>query len=540
VNHVPAAGRVWAVLAGAVLLAGCQKASPGAPAEKPAVGGLGRRLVAGPASSLRLSRDGGWATFLRNPVRPSLEGVNPESVNPRTAVGELTAVSLADGAARSMARGVSNRPGSALFSPDGKWLLFLADVDLATGTGTLYTQALGDAAAPEVRGRAVSYVTVSPEGRSFAFVDDGTLKLAALERGSAPRAVAGEVSTARFALGGTHLVAVRRAAAGGGLLVARSAGAAPPTRIAERVADYELSPDGVRVAFTAATPGARDVWDLWVGPLEGGAPKKVASGVGLFGFSPDGRWLGRIEGKRNALGRVLVGSLLVGPASGASAKAVGERVGRFGFAPDGSALWALDGYNEQHDRGTLLYVDLPQMTVRSLNERAHTGEWGRDGRFLAFNVEVIQPLPSMDLYLYVRGEEKASRIKEGVYGFGIAPGDVLLFRSDCLRQAQREQPRACWLNELDLGRPKEPPKQILEGIYSFKASDNGERILVSYARLEPDAYDTAVYNRRTGERKTLDTFTLLPALFVDPEGKRVVYLVSDRERSGLYLCDQGP
>jgi len=532
-------GLAWPLLL-ALAAAGCQKASPSKAAESPAIGGLGRRLVAGPASNLRLSRDGAWATFLKNPGRPSLVGVNPDSVNPKTAVGELVAVSLGDGNARTMARGVTNRPGAALFSPDGKWLLFIANLDLASGAGTLFIQALGDASEPEPRGRAVSFVTVSPEGRSFAFIDAGALKVAALERGSPPRTVAEDVSTARFALGGTHLVALRRASSGGGLLVARTAGSGPAARIAERVADYELSPDGTRVAFTGASPAARDVWDLFVAPLEGGTPKKVATGVGLFGFSPDGRWLGRIEGKRNALGRVLVGTLLVGPASGASAQAVGNRVGRFGFAPDGSALWALDGYNEQHDRGTLLFVELPKMAVHTLNERAHTGEWGKDGRFLAFNVEVIQPLPGMDLYLYVRGEEKAARVKEGVYGFGIAPGDVLLFRSDCLRQAQREQPRACWLNELDLTRPKEPPKQILEGIYSFKASENGERILVSYARLEVDAYDTAVYNRRTGERKTLDTFTLLPALFVDPEGKRVVYLVSDKERSGLYLCDQGP
>ncbi|HXX30017.1 MAG TPA: gliding motility protein [Myxococcaceae bacterium] len=522
-----------------LLVAGCQR-SASAPAERPVVGGLGRRLVAGPAANLRLSRDGAWATFLRNPARPALEGVNPDSVNPKTAQGELVAVSLADGSARTLARAVTNRPGAALFSPDGQWLLFLADLDLASGTGTLYTQRLGDGSEPEPRGRSVSFVTVSPDGHSFAFIDGGVLQLAPLERGSTARAVAGEISTARFALGGRHLVALRRASAGGGLLISRTGGAGPVNRLAEQVADYELSADGARVAFTQASPGARDVWDLWVAALEGGKPTKVATGVGLFGFSPDGRWLGRIEGKRNALGRVLVGTLLVGPASGAAGRAVGSKVGRFGFSPDGSALWALDGYNEQHDRGTLLFVELPEMKVHTLNERAHTGEWGRDGRFLAFNVEVLQPLPSMDLYLYRRGEEKASRVKEGVYGFGIGPGEVLFFRSDCLRQAQRDQPRACWLNELDLSKPDQPARQILEGIYSFKASDNGERILVSYARMDSDTYDTAVYNRRTGERRTLDTFTLLPALFTDPEGKRVVYLVADRDRSGLYLCDQGP
>ena len=356
----------------------------------------------------------------------------------------------------------------------------------------------------------MSFLTVSPDSRAVAFIDGGLLKLAPLEAGSTARPVAPDVSTAKFALGGSRLLALRRASAGGALLAVRTTEpVTAPTRLAERVADYEVSSDGRHVAFTQASAVAKDVWDLYVATLDGGSPVKAAAGVGLYGFSPDGRWLGRIEGKRNALGRVVVGALLVGPASGAEAKPVGDKVGRFGFAPDGTALWALDLYNEQHDRGTLLVVDLPQRTVRTLKERAHTGEWGKDGRFLAFNVEIIQPLPSMDLYLYVRGEEQAFRVKEGVYGFGISSGEVLLFRSECVRQSQRDQPRACWLNELDLARPHEAPKQILEGIYSFKVSETGERILVSYARMDSDTYDTAVYNRRTQERKTLDTFTLL-------------------------------
>ncbi len=521
----------------ALVLAGCPQRAE-VPA-KPLVGGLGRRLVAGAGADLRLSRDGTWATFLKSPVRPSLEGVNPDSINPKAAVGELLAVNLSTGEARSLAPRVPNKPGAALLSPDGKWLLFLTDFELATGTGTLRTQRLDAPGPSEARGAAVSFVTVSPDGRFFAFVDAGVLKLATLEPGSTARSVAGDVSTAKFALGGSRLLALRRASAGGALLQVRTEGGAAG-KLAERVADYELSPDGRHLAFTEASPVAHDVWDLFVTSLDGAPPVKAASGVGLYGFSPDSRWLGRIEGKRNALGRVVVGALQVGPASGADAHPVGSKVGRFGFAPDGTALWALDGYNEQHDRGTLLVADLPAGKVRTLTERAHTGEWGKDGRFLAFNVEVIQPLPSMDLYLYVRGEEQAFRVKDGVYGFGIVAGDVLLFRSECLRQSQRDQPRACWLSELDLSKPHQAPKQVLEGIYSFKASETGERLLVSYARLDSDTYDTAVYNRRTGERKTLDTFTLLPALFADPAGKRVVYLVSEKDRSGLYLCDQGP
>jgi hypothetical protein len=528
---------VWFPTVAALLLLGCERAPKAT--SKPVVGGLGRQLVAGAAGDLRLSRGGAWAAFLRNPVRPSLQGVNADSINPKSAVGELMAVSLVGGEVRSVARGVGNRAGAVLFSPDGRWRLYVTDYDLAAGTGTLYTQRLDGPGEPEARGRAVSYLTVSPDGRFLAFIDAGVLKLAPLAQGSTARAVVAEVSTAKFALGGSRLLALRRGAAGGALLSIRTEDASAPTKLSERVADYELSADGRHVAFTQETAASRDVWDLFVVSLEGGAAVKAASGVGLYAFSPDGRWLGRIEGKRNAMGRVVVGELLVGPASGSDARPLGTKVGRFGFAPDGTALWALDLYNEQHDRGTLLFVELPERKVRTLAERAHTGEWGKDGRFLAFNVEIIQPLPSMDLYLFVKGEEQAFRVKEGVYGFGIAAG-ALLFRSECLRQAQGDLPRACWLSEVDLKEPHAAPKQILEGIYSFKASETGERILVSYARMDTDTYDVAVYNRATHERKTLDTSILLPALFADAAGKKVVYLVSERDRSGLYLCDQGP
>ena len=274
-----------AVAATALLLVGCQKASTSAEA-KPLVGGLGRRLVAGSAGDLRLSRDGAWATFLKSPVRPSLEGVNPDSINPKSAVGELVAVSLATGEARSLAKRVANRAGATLFSPDGRWLLFVTDFDLSRGTGTLMTQRLDGPGEPEARGQAVSFVTVSPDGRFVAFIDGGVLKLALLEQGSTARTVAADISTAKFALGSSRLLALRRGTAGGALLAARTAGAGEPSKLAERVADYELSADGRHVAFTQASTVARDVWDLFVSALDSGAPPvKAASGVGSWSLS---------------------------------------------------------------------------------------------------------------------------------------------------------------------------------------------------------------------------------------------------------------
>ena len=215
-------------LLGAVLLAvlaGCSKGESGSrPPEAPLVGGLGKRIVSGPVTDLRLSKDGAWATVLHNPKRPAVEGVSP-----RMALGELGLVPLNGGAVRFVGQGVSNRPGSVLYSPDSRWLFFVEAFNAANDSGTLRTLSLTPGAEPEMRGKAVSFVTVSPAGEAFAFVDAGVLRVARLEAASAARNLATDVSTAQFTPDGKWLVVQRRAAVGGGLLVAAAEGR-PPLR----------------------------------------------------------------------------------------------------------------------------------------------------------------------------------------------------------------------------------------------------------------------------------------------------------------------
>src|SRR5262249_57613414 len=120
----PVRAATWGVL-GAVGLAavggGCSRGgSEPARAEKPLGGGPGKRLAAGPVADLKLTKDGAFATFLRNPKRPAIQGVSP-----LMALGELGVASLKDGVVRFVGQGVSNRPGSVLFSPDSSWLLFV-------------------------------------------------------------------------------------------------------------------------------------------------------------------------------------------------------------------------------------------------------------------------------------------------------------------------------------------------------------------------------------------------------------------------------
>ena len=514
-------------LACTVVLAACSK-SGGAPAqaEKPLVGGLGKRLAAGPVADLKLTKDGTFATFLRNPKRPAIQGVSP-----LMALGELGVASLKDGAVRFVGQGVSNRPGSVLFSPDSTWLLFVDGYNAAAESGTLHTFQLGASGDPEVRGRAVSFVSVSPTGKSFAFVDGGVLRVAPLQPGSTARAVATDVSTAQFTPDGTLLLVHHRTSAAGTLERVSVDGNRPATRLADSVGDWILSPDGRRVAFAVTSTVVKDGRDLWVAALPDGKPVRVVTGTGPFAFSSDGSQLARIEREKASS----IGNLVVGPASGGTGRKVAERVGDFSFAPDGKSVAALANYDENQKWGRLTYAPLPEGPLVELGKRVTTWIWSPDSKHLAFNLRVFQPLPSVDLWLYARGKPSGSAVMSNVYGYDFGPGGALYFRSECIREA-----RACSLERLDPGVPDARPAPILEGIFGFRPSEAGNRMLVTYARTDADTYDVAVLNLKTNVRVTLEERILLPALFADPEGKKVVYLVSYADRSGLYVCDQVP
>ena len=515
----------WLVVTCSV--AGCRKAGgEPPPPEKPLVGGLGRRLAPGPMADLKLSKDGAWASFLRNPKRPAVQGVSP-----LMALGELGVASLRDGTVRFVGQAVANRPGSVLFSPDARWLLFVDGFNAASESGSLRTLALGSPGEPELRGRSVSFVAVSPTGNAFAFVDGGVLRVAALQAGSSPRAVAADVSTAQFTPDGAWLLVHRRAAAGGALERASVDGSRPPLRLGDAVGDWTLSTDGKRVAFATRSATVRDGRDLWVAALPDGKPVRVATGSGTFSFSPDGALLARIEREKASS----IGNLVVGASTGGPGRRIAERVGDFSFAPDGRAVAALANYDEQQRWGRLVYSPLPDGAPVELAKRVTTWVWSPDNKHLAFNLRVFHPLPSVDLWIYDRGTPAASQLMANVYGYDFGPGGVLYFRSDCIREA-----RACTLNRLDFAVPGAKPTPLLEGIFGFRVSDAANRLLVTYARTDAETYDVAVMNLKTSVRTTLDERILLPALFPDPQGSRVVYLISQGERSGLYLCDQVP
>lgn len=507
-------------------------------AGKSLVPSLGKQLAKGQASELRLALGGRVVTWLADAEKPRLNGIPPQM-----RVGELWAAAVDGGAApRRLANGVTNVPGGWLFTPDGRWVLLLEGFNAAVSSGTLVAVDLWDPASQPVRlGGGVSYALGSPDSARVAWVEQGVLKVGKLPDGPF-RSVAGEVSTASFTPDGQSVLFRRRLTAAGGLFLAPVEGG-EPRKLADYVADFELAPDGKHLAYTARSEVDPSYQDLFLAPAPAFVPKRIATQAWRFGFSPDGKWLARTEGWKSS---DEAGDLYAGPANGEGARKVGEKIGRFSFAPDSTAVAYLEFYdpNANGGAGVLGVAELPDGKPRRVGNRVPNYAWGANGQYVAFLSRFMKPVYSVDLMLYERGQEKSVKVRQGAFGYSFSPGNErLYFRTNCIRDG-----RACDLVEVTPGEvrpaaeasdagvpsPKEQAR-ILEGLYTFAASRDGSRLLVTYPRWEAKTYDVATYNVATKQRRSIDSLVQVPPAFLSDDGKKVVYVVEDGERSGVYV-----
>nr|BDT33994.1 gliding motility protein [Myxococcus sp. MH1] len=508
-------------------------AAPSAPAapsptgRAPAGAGQGLLLDAGRAADLRLTSDGRFATYLMNGQKPRLDGVPPQML-----LGELRVVPVEGGEPRKLGDSVTNVPGGLLFSADSRYALYLTGYNPASQSGTLNVATLDDAKAePAVLGTAVSYMLPSPDGTKVAFVDGGKLKLGPLPAGPFVD-VAAEVSTAQFTADGKALLFKRRLSAAGGLaVVAVDKPEAAPRKLADQVGDYSVSPDGQRVAFQVRSESVRGLYDLYLAELPAEKPKRLAVASQSFGFSPDGKWLARSEnGKPD-----VPGDLYVGPAAGGPGRKVGERVETFAFSPDSQAVGFLDKYDVTARAGLMAVASLPDGAPRRVGDRVPNFVWGSDARYVAFLSRFLKPEYSVDLMLYPMGAEKAEKVHRGVFGYGFMPGNgQVVFRSNCIRNG-----RACDFKALELPQKAEP-QTWLQGIFSYKLSTDGKRVLATYARMDSDTYDIAVYDAKTQARKPLDQGVQVPVYFGGKEDSRAVYIIAQGPKAGVYSVSALP
>ncbi|ATB26739.1 gliding motility protein [Melittangium boletus] len=492
-----------------------------------AVGGVGVLLAEGAAEDLRLSADGRFASYLRKTRKPTVEGIPPQM-----RLGELYVVPVEGGLARKLGDGVTNVPGGLLFTPDSKHVLFLTGYNLANQSGVLHALALTEPTAePQRIGEAVTYFVPSPDGTHLAFVDGGVLKLGPLPTGPF-RQVGGEVSTAGFSPDGKTLFFKRKLVAAGSLLavaVEAPAGdkAAEPRALGDQVGDYVVSPDSHFVAYQSR--GSASTYDLYVAEAPEWTGKKVATGTTAFAFSPDSKWLARNDGGKPEQ----LGDLVVGPASGILGRKVGEGVKELAFSPDSQALGFLAKYDQPAGAGLMGVVTLPDGEPKLVGSRVPNFTWGADGKHVAFLSRFLKPVYSVDLMLYTVGsEEKARKAQAGVFGYGFAPENAaLVFRAGCTREG-----RACDFKALPLApAPEAAPLTWLQGIYSYKISKDGGRVLATSARMDSDAFDVAVYDVKTQARKTLDQGAQLPVYFAGPNDSLAVYVLKGAS-AGVYVA----
>lgn len=517
--------KVVVAVACALALAGCTKHKDKAQAYL----ALGEQVAKADASALRLTPDGKTALFLEDAEKPHLDGIPPQML-----VGVLHAVPTSGGAARKVGTGVTNMPGGYLFSPDSRWVLFLSGYNAVSQSGTLQALDLQSAdSEPVTLGEHASYMLASPDSKTVAFVANGVLQVGPLPNGPFKQ-LSGEVQTADFTPDSNWLVYKRRLTAAGAMFVWNLDGKGEPIKLGDQAGDHVISSDSKRIAFSRRSETMHSTYDLFLAEAPQWKAKQIATGAGAFDFSPDAKWLGRTEGQRPDE----LGDLMVGPADGSPGRKVGTKVNEFRFAPTSDAVAYLELYDISARAGILGVAELKDdAKPKRVGNRVPNFGWAPDGRSVAFVSRFLKPIYSIDLMLYPLGEKESFKVNAGVFGYEFDPKSrYLMFRTNCLNEG-----RSCDLMKLDLSKPKTPPQKIVEAIYTFRPSEEGDRILVTYARHDSKLYDAAVFNVPKNERKTVAQFIDLPALFAK-SGDKVVYVVGDHASPapGVYVATKLP
>jgi hypothetical protein len=518
----PLRGTLFASLCALVCLGGCKGRSA-----TEAHLALGEKVASAKASDLRATPNGAFAVYLVDADKPRLEGVPPRMV-----IGELWAVATSGGQPRHVGDGVTNVPGGYTFSPDSRWVLALTGYNPAGQTGTLRVLDLKDARSSSVTlGERVSYMHASPDSKQVAFVADGVLKVGPLPDGPFAE-VSGAVQNATFSPDGTNLFFKRNLSAAGGLFAWALSGKSAPRKLGEQVGDYVVSPSSQQIAWTQRSRTMASTYDLHLASAPDFAPRQVALGAGVFGFSRDGKWFGRVENKRLDE----EGDLYVGPASGEPGRFIAKKVAEFEFSPASNAVGYLELYDISARAGVLGVAELADGKPKRVGSRVPNFGWSPDGRSVAFVSRFIKPMFSVDLMLYVLGEDAAFKVNPGVFAYQYDPrARYLLFRTSCMNQG-----RMCDLMKLDLQAPREAPALVAQGVFSFKPAEEGDRVLLSYTRKDSILYDAAVLNLTTQERKTVGQYIELPALFTASDGGGVVYVVGSARAPGVYVAGTVP
>ena len=225
---------------------------------------------------------------------------------------------------------------------------------------------------------------------------------------------------------------------------------------------------------------------------------------------------------------------------------LGANVADFDFSPDGKRFVYRDNYIElalggrdspEGDKklvervGDIYVLEMPDGKPKQLARQCPNFLFAPGGSALAFTARIDRPEVTRRLYLYPVGAPEPIALKDWLYEYQFpASGDVLYFRSDCLREG-----RACDVNAISTTPVKdEKPKRLVEGTFGFRFSADGKKALIAFAHLTDQTFDLAQRNLESGEQRTIDQYVEWPALLL-PDGS-VAYLVNEKSRPGVYVA----
>jgi len=489
--------------------------------------GIGKLLVASSARNLSLAPDGKTLVFVGE-VAPPAEKDTPEGVFQ----GVVTTVPVAGGVPRQLGGGVTTLEDGYRISSDGRWVAYLQAFRFRDQAGSLNVAPLPLGDARQVASDA-TYYKFSPDGKTLGFVAAGEMHLYSLES-NADRLVVKNAATFEFAKDSRHVMVRRPVAFGGDLLLAEVQGSAEPSKLGTNVGDYDFSPDGARLAFNARVGGPNQPYTLF-GAAVGGKLEKLGEGVSTFLFSPDGQWIAFVDGlgvKRS------LGNLQIAPTAGGPAKKLGENVVEHRWAPDSKAIAFRETNEDKSGRSwnSFKVATMPTGAIRFKDDGVPNFVWSFDGSHIAFLKRIAKPVYSVDLFLMpIAGEQNPRLVDRGVFGYQFAPGDrELWYRTQCVRSG-----RECDLMAASVADAAVLPRRLVQGIWNFRPTANGERLLLTYPRLDTEAAADLGFLDVNAKQpsKGIDQYVLPGAQFVDEAGGVVVYIVGERKREGVYVAE---
>jgi hypothetical protein len=200
------------------------------------------------------------------------------------------------------------------------------------------------------------------------------------------------------------------------------------------------------------------------------------------------------------------------------------------------ALGGREGTNNAEKKlvervGDLYVLEMPDGEPKLLARQSPNYLFAPGGSALAYTARIDRPEVTRRLSLYPAGAAEPFPLKDWLYEYQFpASGDVLYFRSDCLREG-----RACDLNAIPANATKDDKLQrIVEGTFGFRFSADGKKALIAFAHLTDQTFDLALRDLVTGEQKTIDQYVEWPGLLL-PDGS-VAYLVNEKSRPGVYVA----